>query len=721
MSMTNQQTLAYMLAFTAAHRDCGCTNICEREARCLAVQTEHCMLPLRDGDLIAGRRSEPPVGFHPQSSCNSVGYYCNVARVADMKKDPSFDAVQRAQLEDILSYWNGNTTKEKLISRYSEAQCACFTLGDMNEESGTAFPLYRMGGAQMDPAMLLKNGIGGLLEQAHVRRAANPDFYDGIRAALQSMQALLRRYAAQARAMSGEYGASIADNLEWLVCNPPLSFWQAMQLSYLFYLLSGTFNYGRMDEYLGSYYASDIDSGAITEEFALMLTTNLWSLIAERDSKWDARIILGGADRRNVSDADRFALLAIETSRRVRDIVPQLTLRCHEGMNPAVYEKALDSIGEGTTYPMLYNDDVNIPAVANAFQVDTDIAARYVPFGCGEYVLYNQSFGTPSGALNLLHGLNEAIYGCDSLLTHCDDFESFYAAYLERMKQTIFLLAQQEKLEYEVCAADAPYLFFSILFDDCMARGRPVFDGGVRYLGGTLESYGNTNTADSLTAIKTLVYERQLISAEALAEALQADFAGHENLRQTLLSAPKYGNDDDIADAMSVRLHNDIAHAIRDCSEQVGLHSYLEVIINNSMNTVFGLTTCASADGRHAFTYMANANNPTGGMDKSGITAMLNSLVKLRPDYHAGSVQNMRFSKEMFGNLRGKTEALLAAYFKAGGTQTMITVLGRKDLEQARLYPEQYQNLIVRVGGFSARFVELSDSVQQELMSRTLY
>ena len=108
-------------------------------------------------------------------------------------------------------------------------------------------------------------------------------------------------------------------------------------------------------------------------------------------------------------------------------------------------------------------------------------------------------------------------------------------------------------------------------------------------------------------------------------------------------------------------------------------------------------------------------------MDKCGVTAMLNSLVKLRPDFHAGSVQNMRFGREMFQSLLPKTKGLLAAYFANGGTQCMITVLNRGDLERAMEDPEKYQNLIVRVGGFSARFVDLSKDVQLELLSRNLY
>lgn len=206
-----------------------------------------------------------------------------------------------------------------------------------------------------------------------------------------------------------------------------------------------------------------------------------------------------------------------------------------------------------------------------------------------------------------------------------------------------------------------------------------------------------------------------------MAEALKHNFKGYEEIQTLLLAAPKYGNDDDTADSMAIRFHEDISNIIRNSAQKANLHSYLMVVINNHMNTTFGMTTGASADGRSGYTYMANANNPTGGMDTNGITAMLNSLVKLTPALHAGSVQNMRFSKEMFTRLLPKTKGLLAAYFKSGGAQSMITVLNRGDLERAMEAPEKYQNLIVRVGGFSARFVELSKNDQKELLSRNTY
>ena len=217
------------------------------------------------------------------------------------------------------------------------------------------------------------------------------------------------------------------------------------------------------------------------------------------------------------------------------------------------------------------------------------------------------------------------------------------------------------------------------------------------------------------------MFEKKLIAPEALKDMLLHNFEGYEAQRQLLLTAPKYGNDDPAADAMARRVHDHICRYTRGQIRRVPLSSYLVVIINNSANTSMGHYTMATADGRRAFEPLANANNPSGGSDKNGVTAMLNSLVKLPTDIHAGSVQNIKFSKEMFNRYYDKTRAILKVYFDRGGSQLMINVLGREDLENALKYPEKYRNLIVRVGGFCARFVELEPDVQREIMSRTMY
>jgi pyruvate-formate lyase len=166
-------------------------------------------------------------------------------------------------------------------------------------------------------------------------------------------------------------------------------------------------------------------------------------------------------------------------------------------------------------------------------------------------------------------------------------------------------------------------------------------------------------------------------------------------------------------------LHEYVCNQVRDSAKRHGLDSYLVVIINNQTNTDWGRNTAASYDGRHKGVYMAPGNNPQSGADKNGPTAMLNSLSKLCCDIHAGSVQNIKFEKNMFER-REIISSLFKTYFKQGGNQLMVTVVKKEELQEAFDHPEKHPNLVVRVGGFSAKFVHLDRDVQLEILNRTL-
>lgn len=171
---------------------------------------------------------------------------------------------------------------------------------------------------------------------------------------------------------------------------------------------------------------------------------------------------------------------------------------------------------------------------------------------------------------------------------------------------------------------------------------------------------------------------------------------------------------------MAVRLHEFICKTVKATGEVAGFYSYGTVLINNQVNTEWGRKTAASPDGRLAGTFMNNGNNPQSGADKNGPTAMLNSLVKLDVSDHAGSVQNIKFSKGMFKRKMPVVRSLIDTYFGRGGCQIMASVVDPGELEDAIAHPELHQNLLVRVGGFSARFVALEKDVQQEVLARTL-
>lgn len=632
------------------------------------------------------------------------------------------DEETRARLEAQLGYWEREITVRKVRARYPPEVARWLDSDDCFASAGVGFPLYRVGGLQPDYGKLVRLGLTGLRERIREKAArAEEDagaLYAGLLETLDQMERVLRRYARQA-AEKGLTG--LRESLDSLTRRAPRTLREALQLVHLYAVMSEALNYGRLDASLGGLVGAD-------EEEALRLMLEFYRVTSERRCTTDARIIVGGEGRRDEAAADRFALIAIRASRLFHEPLPQLTLRFYDGQNPALLQAAYDNFEAGWIYPMLYRDEVNIPAIMRAFRLDGETARQYVPFGCGEYVIDHQSMGTPSGIINLLKALEVTLFdGHDltdgkkmGLSAPLDTFEALFSAYRQNVERYVDALALQEKIEYEVAAETAPHLLLTLLYDDCIERGKPLLSGGVRYLGGTLETYGNTNTSDSLTAIRRMVYEEKRIPLERLREMLRRNFSGFERERKLLINCPKYGNDDDEADGMAVRVHEHVCAYTRSRAEAAGLHSYLVVVINNSANTIFGRYTGASADGRLAGEPMSNANNPAGGMDRCGVTAFLNSLVKLDNTLHAGAVQNMKFTKEMFGLYRDKTQALLRVYFQKG-QQAMLNILDRGALEDAMVRPELYPNLIVRVGGFAARFVELDRKVQEEIVSRTLY
>ncbi len=720
-------------------------HIAIREAKCLEQMYPDIFCEIKSGDRFAGRITMSFIGFSPEPG--GLGYYCDASAIKNVLNENEYTDDFRAEIEALLAFWEKETTSAKVRAAYPADVAKALPSDNWEGDAMAAAPLYRMAGSYLDYEKLLKNGISGLERLVSERKSRakaqgeETELFEGMEAALKLLTVCCLHYRDEALVMMDKAAEpsekknlyEMAVTLEKIAVDKPETLREAMQLMWLYILISGTYNYGRMDVILGDYLARDLENGKLTVEQAQELFNGLWQLIADRKTTWNGRVILGGKGRKNEKNANLAAMLAMEASRVVKEIEPQLTLRIYEGMDQKLMDKALEVIGEGRTYPMLYNDDVNIPAVSKAFQVDLKEAEDYVPFGCGEYVINHKSYGSPNGIINLLKVLEITLRnGRDGITGEqagietgkFEDFETFeelWEAYKKQAEYFVDALAVQEEIEYQVTGETAPFLYLSMLYDDCMERGKGIFSGGIKYLGGTIETYGNINTADSLTAIKEIVYEKKLMTQEKLLEVLDADFEGYSKERRLLTEVAKYGNDDVQADDMAVMVHEHICNTARDQIKKVNLHSYLVVMINNSANTTLGKLTAASADGRGSRVYMANANNPWGGNDKKGLTAMLNSLVKLSPDIHAGSVQNMKFSPELFRNDGFIVKSVLKSYFDNGGTQAMISVVNRNDLEQAMIHPEKYSNLFVRVGGFSARFVELEKDVQLEILSRTLY
>lgn len=567
------------------------------------------------------------------------------------------------------------------------------------------------------------------------------EFLTALESALDIFKETALRYSEDARQMAWgiedlrarERLLKIAESLEFVLEKPPETYHQAIQLVWLFSLHSLTRNYGRMDVYLGDLLANDLERGILTRDEALELTVGLWRIIVARGDNFNNRIIIGGRGRPNEKNADLFALLALEAQSIVNDAIPQLSVRWYEGMNPEILEKSIEVLATGSTMPIFYNDDVNIPGVCRSMEVSEKEGQQYGFYGCGEFLIDHQSIASPDAAINILKALDVTLRnGIDSFsgqkigldlgsLETYDNFENLKTAFARQIDYQMGMLADVQSAIYRETGKDAAFPFISMLYDDCIERGRALLSGGVRYKGATVESFGNNSAADALLAIQKTVFEDRSISPDHLLKCLEANFEGYETEFKLLRDVPKFGNDHAEADAMSVWVNNLVCESASRQKDFTPLDSFLVVLINNGDSVTLGRSTGASADGRLRGQPLSNGNQPSAGNDTNGVTAVLNSMARLDAGLHAGTTQNIKFARSLLKQHLQQVKALILAYFAQGGTQLMVTSTDRGELEAALENPDEFSHLFVRVGGYSERFIDLPRDIQQEVIGRTLY
>lgn len=736
------EQIMIMEAYTSVHHRMKNHPKPLQESACLATLYPTLFRPIEDNDLVVGRLDALAVGFGSVTSVGGVGHYGLIDKLEALMKNATLE--QSLKLEQLIQYWKVNDTREIFYKDHLKKNI----LGRFVDPNYAVDITARLSGMYLDYQKLIDFGVDGLKD--HIIKLYNQTHDEKSKALYESflevldllvvtfdhhidlLKDLIQKTQESQRILELN---RLIDSFENIKHHKPSTMIEAMELTWIYSLMAGVVNYGRIDDLFGPFLVNDLKNGVYNENEAVDIIASYFKLIEARRTTVNGRVIVGGLGRRHSKEADVFCLLSMDAVLKNKDTEPQYTLRIYEGMDSRVYQKALKTIGSGATYPMLLNDDVNVEAVAHAMNIDIEDAKQYVPFGCGEYVISGKSVGTPNVVTNLLKlltiSLNAGIDPWDNIdkgdglkllsfenmTTFEDVFDQYKTVLFHYLNLGTYAQAQSYRVMNQLCS----FTMVSLLSDNSLQVGRAVLDGGIKYLGGTNEMYGNANAADSLTAIKTLVFDKKLYTLKEVVEAANNDFASEKEqvIQKALLNAPKFGNDDPTADSIAVELHEYVCNTVRDSAARHGLDSYLVVIINNQTNTDWGRATAASCDGRHKGIYMAPGNNPQSGADKNGPTAMLNSLAKLSCRIHAGSVQNIKFEKKMFER-NDIIDSLFKTYFEKGGNQLMVTVVKREDLQEAFDHPERHPNLIVRVGGFSARFVNLDRDVQLEILNRTL-
>ncbi len=739
------------LKFTEIFKNYETAHKSVREAMCLESQFVTYFVAPKHKDVIAGRVDSPRIVFSPcieGDGMDKIAYGIDkggcLHEINEMKKE-GYDTAYITQCEEMIEFWETKNTNTVIRNKFPKEWGTSFGTDEYFDDNTVIHPLYRLAGANLDFKKLFSFGIKGLAEHVETLMNASTDankkgFYEGAAKVLYGVRNVLVSYHAYAVEELKTCDVAdvvrftkMKDSLAHIIDHKPETLQQAVQLMTVYALCGRNVELGRIDNYLGDFYKNDLEQGNITHEEAVVLICNLFEIF-ECERGRDTRAIIGGLGRDNEESADMFAHLVMDVGEiRVDHFYPQISLRFYEGMNETLYNRALEMLSKGNTFPMLYNDDVNVPATMRSMDVNKKAAEQYSFFGCGEFMLSTKSIGTPNTAFNIakalevaLHsGINPATGEMIGLEQYKMTDETTYEEFLESVKAHIEYYSDMsgkfQELCYDGCNEESSFLLISCLFDCCLERGKGILDGGIYHLGGTVETYGNVTTYDSVTAIKKVVFEEKKFSLTKLVEMLDANFVGYEKERKMLMEAPKFGNDDEYADEIAVELHEHVCHSIRNQRDKTRLDSFLVVIINNNMNVALGRYVGASADGRLDAEYLSNGNSAYTGRDKEGVTALINSMNKMDNSIHACGNQNIKLSQSMFSKHPEVTKAILKTFFAGGGQQINLSVVNQAELEDAMIHPEKHENLIVRVGGFTARFIYLDENTKRDVLSRTAY
>ncbi len=544
---------------------------------------------------------------------------------------------------------------------------------------------------------------------------------------------------------------------------PASSFREAVQCVWFIQLIlqiesnGHSLSYGRFDQYMYPYYIRDIRSGAISEEETLELLTCLWiktltinkvrsqaHTLSSAGSPMYQNVTIGGQTPEKKDAVNELSFLVLRSVAQTRLTQPNLTVRYHHGLNKAFFDECIEVMKLGFGMPALNNDEIIIPSFIN-WGVKEEDAYNYSAIGCVETAVPGK-WGyrcTGMSYLNfpriLLCTMNN---GVD--LTSGKRFTRGYG-YFKDMQSYDELLAAWDKTVREMTRysvivenaidkaseRDVPDVLCSALTDDCIGRGKTIKEGGAVYDFISGLQVGIANMADSLAAIKKLVFEEKRITPAQLWAAILDDFQSPENKRiQEMLinDAPKYGNDDDSVDQLVVAAYDSYLDEIKKYPSTRYRRGPIGGIryggtSSISANVGQGMGTVATPDGRNAFEPLAEGCSPAHNADRNGPTAVFKSVSKLRTEKITGGVLlNQKMTPQMLSTEENKQklEMLISAFFnRLHGYHVQYNIVSRETLLDAQAHPEKHRDLIVRVAGYSAFFNVLSRKTQDDIIART--
>ena len=742
-------------------------------AKCFRYCCETAPLVIQDNELIVGSPcGRPRAGaFSPDIAWRWMKD--EIDTIGSRPQDPFYisDEDKRIMREELFPYWEGKSLDETCEDQYREAG-----LWEMSGESFVSDCSYHAvnGGGDSNPGydvILMKKGMIDIQNEAreHLKKLdyANPEdidkiyFYKSIIDTTEGVMAYARRLSAYAAELAQKEInpkrkaelQKISEINAKVPANKPSTFWEAIQAVWTIESLlvveenQTGMSIGRVDQYMYPFYKADIESGRMNdfEAFELAgcmlikMSEMMW-ITSEGGSKFFAgyqpfvNMCVGGVTRDGRDATNDLTYLLMDAVRHVRIYQPSLAARIHNKSPQKYLKKIVDVVRSGMGFPACHFDDTHIKMML-AKGVSIEDARDYCLMGCVEPQksgrLYQwTSTGYTQWPIAIELTLNHGVplwYGKQVTpdfgdVSQYKTFEEFDRAVKEQIKYITKWTSVATVISQRVHRDMAPKPLMSLMYEGCMENGRDVSAGGAMYnFGPGVVWSGLATYTDSMAAIKKLVFDDKKYTLAQLNEALKADFVGYEQVRKDCLDAPKYGNDDDYADyiASDIIYFTEMEHRKFKTLYSVLSHGTLSI----SNNTPFGQLTGASANGRKAWLPLSDGISPTQGADYKGPTAIIKSVSKLANDnMNIGMVHNFKLMAGLLDTPEGEEGiiSLLRTASIFGNGEMQFNYLDNKNLIEAQKNPQMYRDLVVRVAGYSAFFVELCKDVQDEIISRTV-
>ena len=528
---------------------------------------------------------------------------------------------------------------------------------------------------------------------------------------------------------------AIADRCARMPGQPARTFADALQSVYFAHMLlqfedpPNAQSLGRLDQYLWPFYQADIEQARLTENEARELLACFW---LKMWLPYDVQNAMVGGVRPDGTDGtNELSYLILDTLEDI-GIIRQTSVRWHSGAPEGLLRRACDIAGAGLNLPQFFNDDVIVPSLVER-GVPIEQARDYSIIGCievtvggradprvvahysnlpkalelalndGACLLTGEQIGPRSGALSELHA-----------------FDDVWRAYCAQVEHELSEVAKRLRQAETDQVASYPLPALSALTDDCVERGLDITAGGARYNSTGVCCVGIANVADSLAALREVVFERGEAALEDVVAAMRCNFEGFEGLRRKLLAAPKYGNDIESVDALARDVVGHFCRAVERYRDARG-GDFRAHLLSFVLCVGFGQNTAASSDGRQAHEPLANSMAAQQGMATAGPTALLRSAARLEPGRAAAGTSLMLdiHPSAVGGADRGAAlAALVEAFFRMGGGHLQFNIVGAETLRDAQREPEKYRGLVVRVSGYSAYFVGLDRAMQEHIIAR---